>query len=117
MQKNNAINFGIYNTQVATTMIMIALTVIGVPMFYNACLPLSKYRRTSIIVVGLISIALLVASAIISYTSNKADPVFGVPFMEMSGPAYLITAIIVTVLITLYFVIDKIFRKDDEYEN
>ena len=117
MQKNNAINFGIYNTQIATTMIMIALTVIGMPMFYNVCLPLSKYRRTSIIVVGLISIVLLVASAIISYTSNKADPVFGVPFMEMSGPAYLITAIIVTVLITLYFVIDKIFRKDDEYEN
>lgn len=117
MQKNNAVNFGIYNTQIATTMIMIALTAIGVPMFYNVCLPLSKYRRTSIIVVGLISIVLLVASAIISYTSNKADPVFGVPFMEMSGSAYLITALIVTVLITLYFVIDKIFRKDDEYEN
>lgn len=117
LQKNNVINYGIYNTQIVTTMNMIALTILGVPVFYYVCLPLSQYRRGSILVIGLISIATLVVSAIISYTSNKADPLFGVPFMEMSGPAYLITALIIVVLMSLYFVISKIFRKDEEYEN
>ena len=117
LQKNNLVNYGIYNSQIVMTMNTIALTVLGVPVFYYVCLPLSQYRRGSIVVIVLISIAILVASAIISYTSNKADPLFGVPFMEMSGPAYLITALIVVVLFTLYFVINKIFRKDEEYEN
>ena len=117
MQKNNIVSFGIYNEQTLTTMFMIAITILGIPVFYYVCLPLSKYRRISIVVIGLISIIMLVTSAIISYTSNKADPIFGVPFMEMSGPAYFITGIIVTVLIALYFVINKIFGKGEEYEN
>ena len=96
---------------------MIAITILGIPVFYHVCLPLSKYRRTSIVVIGLISIITLVTSAIFSYTSNKADPIFSIPFMEMSGPAYFVTGIIVTVLITLYFVINKIFGKGEEYEN
>ena len=117
MQKNNLVSFGIYNEQVLTTMFMIAVTILGIPVFYCVCLPLSKYRRTSIVVIGLISIIMLVTSAIISYTSNKVDPIFGIPFMEMSGPAYFVTGIIVTVLIALYFVINKIFGKGEEYEN
>lgn len=117
MQNTNLVNYGIYNTQVAITMCVLAMTILGMPVFYNVCLPLSKYRRLSLIVIGLISTIALVSSAIISYTSNKADPLFGIPFMEMSGPAYLIVAIIVTVLITLYFVIKKIFGKDEQYEN
>ena len=86
-------------------------------VFYNICLPLSKYRRLAVTVVVLISIAMLVASGIISYTSNTVDPVFGISFMEMNGPAYLITALIVVVLASLYFILYKIFRKDDKDEN
>ena len=108
MQKNNVINYGIYNSQIATTMSMMTLTALGVPLFYYICLPLSKYRRSSIIVVGLISMALLVMSAIISYSTNKVDAIFGIPFMEMSGPAYLITAIIIVVLAAIYLLINKI---------
>ena len=117
LQKNGVVNYGIHNTQIATTMNVMALTVLNIPVFCYICLPLSQYRRGSIIVVGLIATAMLVASAIISYTSNKTDPLFDVPFMEMSGPAYFITALIVVMVIALYFVINKIFRKDEEYEN
>ena len=101
LQKNGVINYGIHNTQIATTMNVMVLTVLNIPIFCYICLPLSQYRRGSIIVVGLIATAMLVTSAIISYTSNKADPLFGVPFMEMSGPAYFITSLIVIILIAL----------------
>ena len=117
MQKNNAVSFGIYNEQTLTTMFMIAITILGIPVFYYVCLPLSKYRRISIVVIGLISIIMLVTSAIISYTSHKADPLFGVPFMEMNGPTYLITTIIVIVLIGLYSALYQIFGKGEQYED
>ena len=90
---------------------------ISSPFFTKISSPLTNYRRTAVSVIALIAIISLVTSAIISYTSNKADPIFGVPFMEMNGPTYLITAIILVVLIGLYITLYKIFGKDEKYEN
>ena len=117
MQRNNMISLGLYNIQVAIAMSMISFTAISVPIFVKISSPLTNYRRTAVSVIALIAIISLVTSAIISYTSNKADPIFGVPFMEMNGPTYLITAIILVVLIGLYITLYKIFGKDEKYEN
>ncbi len=117
MQQNGVVSFGIYNMQTAIAMSMIAFNILGVVVLYDICSPLNKYRKSIVIAIAFIATASLATSAIISYTSNKADPVFGIPFMEMNGPAYLITAIIVIVLIGLYTALYKIFGKDEEYEN
>ena len=117
MQQNGVVSFGIYNVQTAIAMSMIAFNILGVVVLYDVCSPLNKYRKSIVIAIAFIATASLATSAIISYTSNKADPVFGIPFMEMNGPTYLITAIIVIVLIGIYTVLYQIFGKDNEYEN
>ena len=66
---------------------------------------------------GFVTVAILVVSAIISYFTKGADPVFGITFNEMNGPTYLIAAIITIVSIGLYTALYKIFGKDEEYEN
>ena len=117
MQQNGVVSFGIYNVQTAIAMSMIAFNILGVVVLYDVCSPLNRYRKSIVIAIAFIATASLATSAIISYTSNKADPVFGIPFMEMNGPTYLITSIIVIVLIGIYTVLYQIFGKDNEYEN
>ena len=67
--------------------------------------------------IGLFVAFALALSASISYSNNKADSLFGVPFMEMNGPAYLVTGIITILLIGLYIILYKAFGKDEQYEN
>ena len=117
MQRNSVVSFGIYNVDTAIAMSMIAFTVLSIPVLKKICYPLNRYRRVLVITIAFIAIISLVTSAIISYTSNKADPLFGVPFMEMNGPTYLITSIIIIVLIGLYSALYQIFGKGELYEN
>ena len=98
-------------------MSMIAFASLSIPVLYKISQPINRYRRIMVIVVVATAITALVSSAIISYTSNKADPLFGVPFMEMNGPTYLITTIIVIVLIGLYSALYQIFGKGEQYED
>ena len=117
MQQKGMVSFGLYSIDTATAMSAIAFAILSVAVLYNVFLPLNKYRRTLLIATGLVTVASLVVSAIISYSTKGADPLFGIAFNEMNGPAYLITAIIVIVLIGLYTALYKIFGKDEEYEN
>ena len=117
MQRNDTVSFGLYSVNTAIAMCMIAFTVLSIPVLHKICHPLNRYRRVMTITIAFIAIISLVTSAIISYTSNKADPLFGVPFMEMNGPTYLITTIIVIVLIGLYSALYQIFGKGEQYEN
>ena len=117
MQHNSVVSFGIYNVDTAIAMSMIAFTVLSIPVLKKICYPLNRYRRVLVITIAFTAIISLVTSAIISYTSNKADPLFGVPFMEMNGPTYLITSIIIIVLIGLYSALYQIFGKGEFYEN
>ena len=117
MQRNDAVSFGIYSVQTAIAMSMIAFTALSIPILYKISQPINRYRRIMVIVVVATAITALVSSAIISYTSNKADPLFGAPFMEMNGPTYLITTIIVIVLIGLYSALYQIFGKGEQYED
>ena len=117
MQRSDMVSFGIYSVDTAIAMSMIAFTILSVPVLHKICHPLNGYRRVMVITIAFIAIISLVTSAIISYTSHKADPLFGVPFMEMNGPTYLITTIIVIVLIGLYSALYQIFGKGELYEN
>ena len=117
MQRSDMVSFGIYGVDTAIAMSMIAFTILSIPVLHKICHPLNRYRRVMVITIAFIAIISLVTSAIISYTSHKADPLFGVPFMEMNGPTYLITTIIVIVLIGLYSALYQIFGKGEFYEN
>ena len=117
LQQKGAVSFGIYGVETAMTMTAIAYAISSLAVLYKVLSPLNKYRRTLLIATSFVTVTILAVSGIISYSTNGADPVFGIAFNEMNGPTYLITAIIVIVLIGLYTALYKIFGKDEEYEN
>ena len=116
MQQHVFVSFGLYSIDIAVAMSVIIIGVLGILTLYNISTPLNKYRYTSLIVSGVAVTALLVVPAVISYTSNKPDPIFGISFMEMNGPAYFVTTVIIIVIVAVYLLIyniTKIVRKDD----
>lgn len=117
MQINSNGDFGIYNVQIAITMITISFMALSIVTLYNILLPLSKYHRNVMMITTTITAILLAVSAAISYTTNRADLFFGISFVEMNGPAYLVTAITVILLaglyITIYRIIDAFKGKDE----
>ena len=116
MQQHVFVSFGLYSIDIAVAMSVIIIGVLGILTLYNISTPLNKYRYTSLIVSGAAVTALLVVPAVISYTSNKPDPIFGISFMEMNGPAYFVTTIIIIAIVAVYLLIyniAKIVRKDD----
>ena len=117
LQQNGAVSFGIYNAETAMAMTAIVFAISSIAVLYEVLSPLNKYRRTLLVATGFVTVAILVVSAIISYSIKGADPVFGSAFNEMNGPTYLIAAIITIVSIGLYTALYKIFGKDEEYEN
>ena len=117
LQQNGAVSFGIYNAETAMAMTAIVFAISSIAVLYEVLSPLNKYRRTLLVATGFVTVAILVVSAIISYSAKGADPVFGIAFNEMNGPTYLIAVIITIVSIGLYTALYKIFGKDEEYEN
>lgn len=116
-QRNGNFSFGVYNEQIAITMSMISFVALGDIVLYNILSPLNKHHRFIMVVTVAITAILLAVSAIVSYTTNRADLLFGISFMEMNGPAYLLTAIIITLLVGLYITIYRIvdvFKGKDE---
>lgn len=117
LQQNGAVSFGIYNAETAMAMTAIVFAISSIAVLYEVLSPLNKYRRTLLVATGFVTVAILAVSAIISYSTKGADPVFGIAFNEMNGPTYLIAIIITIVSIGLYTALYKIFGKDEEYEN
>ena len=117
LQQKNMVDLGIYNNQAASAMSAVSLAILGLPILYNICTPLTKYRRLIVSGSVLLIAIVLVISAVISYTSNKTSPLFGIAFMEMNGPAYFAVGMTATLLAGLYFLLYKIFRKDEQNEN
>ena len=117
MQRNGHFSFGLYNVQIAITMSVISFAVLGTVTLYNILSPLNKHHRFAMVATVSITAILLAVSAIVSYTTNRADLFFGISFMEMNGPAYLLTAIITILLaglyITIYRIVDAFKGKDE----
>ena len=64
--------------------------------------------------------AFLAVSAIVSYALGKKEPILGMSFIDMSGPAYLTTIILIIVLALIYLVTYRfisIFKGDKNNED
>ena len=120
LQLGNHLNLGIYNTGTAVTMSVIAFMTLYFVYLYKLCLPLNKYRKITLIVALAISVAFLVVSAIVSYALGKKEPILGMSFIDMSGPAYLTTIILIIILSLIYLVTYRfisIFKGDKNNED
>ena len=102
LQQNHALNLGIYTRDTATAMSVISFSVLGTMFLYIVCSPLTKYRKIVLIVSASVNITTLIVTAIITYVTNKTEPILQIPYLEMNGIAYLTTAITILVLGAIY---------------
>ena len=121
LQKNGAVSWGVYNRNTAIAMSIVAFSLLGTVFLYKVCLPLTKYRRIVLMCSAGVNITAIIVTAIVSHTANIVEPVLQIPYVEMSGPAYLITALVVIILAAIYLSVYKIIEikngEDEENEN
>ena len=120
LQLNYSLNLSIYNTGTAISMSSIAITVLSFVYLYKMCSPFNKLRKITFIVASSIGGAIILTSAILSYVLQKPEPVLSIPFVDMSGPAYLTTIIIIIVFALIYLITYRfvaIFKGDKNHEN
>ena len=119
LQRNNAINVGIYSKDCAVAMCVITYSILGIAFLYKVCSPLSKYRFIIFVSIVAINVIFLTVTSIVSLAMNIVEPVLQIPYTEMSGPAVLISAIITIVFVTLYLFVYQIIAiyKGDKHEN
>ena len=118
-QKNGLVNFGIYSKECAVAMSIITFSLLGTVFLYKVCSPLSKYRKIVLICSASVNVAALLVSGIVSYAINKTESILQIPYLQMSGPAYLIIAIIITMFAATYLFIYRIIaiKKGEDIPN
>ncbi len=93
---------GIYTKEAAVAMCSIMFTIISIFTLMKICQPLNKYRGIIFGSCAFICVALLVAAGILTYKVGYENSLFRIPFTEMNAVNYFETAIITTLLSTLY---------------
>ena len=118
LQRNKALNLGIYSRDCAVAMCVITFSVLGVAFLYKVCAPMSKYRFIVFISIAVINTISLTVTSVVSLVNHIVEPVLQIPYIEMTGPAVLTTAIVTIVCAALYlFVYQIIAIKKGETTN
>ena len=106
LQYKNVLSLGIYSNDSAKAMSIIAFSLLGTVFLYKVCSPLTKYRKIVLICSASINVTMLVLTGILSFALTlDTDPILGIPYLEMGGPAFAVTAIVVLILGSLYLLI------------
>ena len=110
MQEDQLINLGIDSIEAVVAMNIIIITAFSGVALYDICAPLNKYRK--IVVISTLSFAALALfiGGLVTYLSKKTGLILQIPFLAMSGPTYLATAIVIVVLASIYLFISQIIR-------
>ena len=110
MQEDQLINLGIDSIEAVVAMNVIIITAFSGVALYDICAPLNKYRK--IVVISTLSFAALALfiGGLVTYLSKKTGLILQIPFLAMSGPTYLATAIVIVVLASIYLFISQIIR-------
>ena len=108
LQRNKALNLGIYSRDCAVAMSVIAFSILGVAFLYKVCSPMSKYRFIIFLSIAAVNLVALTVTSIVSLAMHIVEPVLQIPYIEMTGPAVLTTAIITIIFVALYLFVYQI---------
>lgn len=119
LQTNNLLNLGVYSIGTITTMSFLTINILDLAYFYAICKPLNKYRKILLIVISSIMVLSIFVDILVTYLTNKTGVILEVPYLEMNGPAYMSTAIIVIVFVAIYIFIHELISiiKGDNNKN
>ena len=110
MQEDQLINLGIDSVEAVVAMNVIIITAFSGVALYDICAPLNKYRKIVVIsTLSFVALALFIGG-LVTYLSKKTGLILQIPFLAMSGPTYLATAIVIVVLASIYLFISQIIR-------
>ena len=110
LQRNGVLNWGIYTKETAIAMSIVAFSLLGLAVLYRVCCPLTKYRRTVFICVVAINVLFILITSIVSVVNQITEPVLQIPYIELSGPAILVTSFIIAILAALYILSYRILN-------
>ena len=119
LQKNGLTNLGIYSIDAVSTMIAVAINILGIACFYQICNPLNKYRTTVLVLDALGTLLLLGISLLIALLSKRTDPIFVIPFLEANGPSLITMFVIAAIFAAIYIFVNSIvaIKKGDSLED
>ena len=120
LQQNGMLNFGIYTRDTAVAMSVITVSILGIIFLYIVCSPLTKYRRIVLISAASVNILMLLVTSIVTYATQKIEPILQIPYLEMNGVSYLVTLITILILGSIYlfaYQIRNIIKGENKDEN
>lgn len=119
LQQKSLVSWGVYSINTFITMSVISISVLGLVILLSFYSPFTKYRKIAFICVSAFTAIVLLVCGLISYLISNYEPILGLYFPSMSGPAYLITAIIVVVFSALYLYVHRLIeiRKGEGLDN
>lgn len=119
MQQYNIVDFGIYSTDTTIAMSVISISVLTIIYLYKICKPLTKYRRAVIAASASINLIALAASAAVTYITGQTENILKIPYLEMSGPSYMITLFVTVLVSGIYLLVNYLVsvKKGEIKEN
>ena len=108
LETNQLLNLGIYSISNIVTISALAIYALSLVNLYTVCSPLNQFRK--IVLVGAVSLNVLILfiDILVTYLTNKTGIIFQLPYLEMNGPAYMSTAIIVIAITAVSLFVQKI---------
>ena len=108
MQEFQLINVGIYSLETLNVICVLIITLLGIVFLYNVCSPLNTFRKIVLISTVAVNAIALIVEGVVTHLTNKTDNFFKIPFLEMNGPAYMVTAVVTIALASLYIFINQV---------
>ena len=114
LQRNGAINVGIYNKECAVAMSVLIFSALGLVCLYEVCSPLDKYRTVVLVSIAAINVVLIVATAIVTFAIDKPESLLQIPYLEMGGTAWFVTALIIVAFSAIFLFLFRLIAINKE---
>ena len=106
LQKNGLINLGIYNQDSVMAMSALSVNLLATVYLYKICRPWTKYRYVLCVSIIALDVLAIGSSALITYFGSQTETILQIHFLEVSGPAYMVTAFIIVLAAAIYLFIN-----------
>ena len=108
LQSKNILYTGTYEFEAATTMSVIAFTVLGLVVLLKVCLPFNKYRALVFGGAAFLEVALLVTAAIVSYKIGVTESIVAINFPSLTLVNWFVVGIIIVLTTSIYLIVSYI---------
>ena len=103
-QEGHIFYSGTYSLETATTMSVIAFTILGLVVLLKICLPLNKYRGLVFAGAAILEAGLLVAAGFVSFKVGVKESIIAINFPSLTLVNWFVIGIIVVITSAIYLI-------------